>query len=349
MGWEKKSRADDSRALMSDALDAFLGKVDKKPLQDFVRFAKEHTELELCLRGNSKDNPRISIYCNNHIIFTVCTTGKVVVSFNHARYCENWRYYYDSLVNKYGFRGTIKNTESGIDVGEMTRTLRCNEAMNLNQIDALYEDVLQPMFYRYFEVEGKEGIVDYFKDGKTVSVSGKTEKRIQQKLYHQFAYQEDGYFFYDLEFAQRHGSMEEQACDTSNNKPDMLALRFDAQGKPEKIVFVEVKSTEAAMRGTSGISEHIEKMEAYDKLHERRVEACQIMNQYALLGLRGLSGKSYNHDDFKNLPREILLIFTGEAAEIWENDPEFEKDRQQTDKIDTPQGVDAVLYIAKSK
>ena len=346
MEQQKRSRAEDSRALLEHELRAFLGEDPRKPLAPFVQLVKEHGELELCFRGNSKREPHISIYSNNHVIFSVCTSGKIIVSFHHARYCENWEEYFDILTETYRFNGSKdrRDARNHLDIGALTRPLSGRQPLSYAQVNSLYETVLKPMFRVYFEAAGKRGVPDYFKQGDLVNPRGKTEKMRQQEIYHAFTSLRDGYFFYDLEFAQRHGSRSEQRNDASNNKPDMQAVRFNAQGRPEKLVFVEVKSTAHAMEGSSGLAEHFRKMRRYEKLEARRREACQIMNQYAKLGLRGLSEqKHFSYDDFSSLGLEILLIFTDEAMKRWESRA-FDSERVQFTQIPYPKDPAIRLY-----
>ena len=347
MEYQKKNRKEDNRALLESELRAFLGDNPKIPLNPFVQLVKDYSELELCFRGNSESSPRISIYSNNHVIFSVFTTGKIVISFNHARYCEKWERYFETLTKEYGFNGSKNKTndKGDIDVGEMTRSLKYNKPLTYPQVRALYETVLKPMFGEYFEAEGKSDVVDYFKHGVLVKAAGKKEKRRQQEIYRKFISTSNGYFFYDLEFAQRHENKKAQIEDKSNNKPDMQAIRFDSNGKPEKIVFVEVKCTDAAMKGASGLEEHLKKMKAYAKLEDRRKEACQIMNQYAKLGLRGLSNTDmFDYEDFARLELEILLVFTDDAIGLWENSSKFADDRKLAKKINYADDPNICLY-----
>ena len=331
---------DDSRALLKEELDAFLGINPRKPLSPFIELVKKHKELELCFRGNSEKNPRVSIYFRNNIIMNVYIAGRIEVSFNHARYCENWKDYYNSLRETFGFNcKDLNESDEEVNIGYITRPMyyEGRKPLKYDQIEDLYMNILKPMYLRYFDVAGKEKVSDYFKKGELVKPDKKTEKERQQEIYRRFTSINDGYFFYDLEFAQRHENNQELSNDKSNNKPDMQAIRFDKNGKPDRIVFVEVKCTESAMRGESGIVEHLRKMKLYDekKLINRRKEACDIMNQYAQLGLRHLSEKNhFNYEDYKDLEPEILLVFTDDAINIWEMDEEFVDDRRQTTKVE---------------
>lgn len=337
MEYQKKNRGDFNRALLGEELEAFLGNNTKKPLAPFVQLVKNNPELELCFRGNSSNTPRVCIYENNNIVFSVQTSGRIQVSFNHARYCKDWKKYFEKL-KKYGFTGSeMKTNEKGqIDIGYLYRSLDKNKPLTYKEVETLYKDVLKPVFNDYFSAAGDCKVVDYFKHGEKVKPKGMTEKKRQQEIYSQFKYLSDGYFFYDLEFAQRHKDKEEQDNDKNNNKPDMQAIRFGLNGTPEKIVFVEVKCTKDAMNGKSGLTEHLKKMKSYEKLEERRKEACDILNQYAQLELRGLTKQNiFNYNDFKNLKLEILLVFTDDAIKIWEKDDAFKDDRKRTTLINS--------------
>ncbi len=361
----KTSNEDDSRALLLKDFKRFT--VDDKKmtlskkddLSPFVKFVKAHDELELCFRGNSKDNPRISIYYNNHIVFSVSRTGLITISFNHARYSEKWDEYYKCLVTNWGFRASNKIVMDGdqiqlsypIDVGYMTRSVYHfqNEMMTYKEdyeknhsftnLEKLYQDILRHITEDYFNASNassdkKKDVKDFFKckKGKPASPSRKEEKVQQQKLFHKFKKNDTGYdlnyFFYDMEFAQRHKNKTESDEEKNKNEPDMLAIRFDQSGIiPKRIAFVEVKSTKEAMYGEdSGLIAHIEKMANYfdgnsDREAARRKEACDIFNQYAWLGLRGLNKNDVlGFRRFEPLEFEILLIFTGKARDEWKSD-----------------------------
>lgn len=352
MDWEKKSYKyeEDSRALLNkDLLKFEKGGV----LYPYVQLVKEYPEeLQLCFRGNSESNPRISIYYNNNVIFTVLKSGKVIVSFNHARYSKKWEEYYKTLTETYKFKGKIIY-EDEISIGEISRAFRGNPLLCFDDLKTIYEETIRPMFKEYFDASKKEKAKDYFKNKECI-VKGKAEKICQQALYYEFHSIKDGYFFYDLEFSQRHKNSKELEDDINKekiNQPDMWALHFNGKGKPDKIVMVEVKSTEAAMAGKSGIVKHMKKMKSYDKVPARIKEAYQIMNQYAKLGLRGLSDKDhFDVCDFKKLTAndlEILLIFTGEAKDIWESDA-FKEERKETEKLTYTQNEDIALYRMKN-
>ena len=346
MGWMKEHRSEPSRALLERELLPFLGQDPSLPLHPYVELVKSREELALCFRGNDPRAPRICIYSGNHIVFTVYTNGKTVISFDHARYCEHWQRYFHRLTEEFGFSGRIRRTSKGhISVGTMSRFPANSPPLERSQLQELYHTILRPIFDAYFSAGTQGQAVDYFRQGALVRVPERLEKRRQQELFRKFTFTKNGYFFYDMEFSQRHEDMASQRSDQTNNKPDMLAIRFDPQGQSERLVFVEVKSTKAAMRGASGLVEHLGKMERYEHLADRRREACQLMNQYAQLGLRGLSPQVFfPWEDFEHLPLELLLVFTDEAAELWQNHPTFAALRRRTSEVTIPECPEARLF-----
>jgi hypothetical protein len=150
-----------------------------------------------------------------------------------------------------------------------------------------------------------------------------------------------GYYFYDLEFQQKHKDKEELENDKNNNKPDMLAIKFNTLGKPEKLVIVEVKCMKAAWKGSAGLHVHINKMKAYFENKERKAirakEAYLILTQYAKLGLRNLNpSMTFEYDDFQSLKTETLIVLTDEAKKLWIKDKKIASLR-----------AEAVKYICK--
>lgn len=327
----------DCRALSENDFQKFFN----GDLSPFVELVKKHDELELCFRGNDK-NPCVCIYYNNHVIFKIHVNGIIVISFNHARYSKCWKTYYEKL-KEAGFKGSIRNLElkenrrnkevaKQITVGNMT----ANKQFTVSELEKIYKDILLKIFIKYFKVAGNNDVADYFKfdvkgdSGCKVNVPDKLEKVRQQALFTKMKFIKNGYFFYDMEFAQKHKSKDERDQDKKyNNQADMLAIKFNNNQKPEKIVLVEVKCKKASLYNDSGIKKHLEKMEPYIKTssdkeidkrkEQRRIEAWQIMNQYATLGLRGLSTANiFDYDnDFKKLDFQILLVFTDNAIDEW--------------------------------
>lgn len=323
----EKIKGEDCRALQKSNL---LKLMDEGKLHPYVELVKKHSELELCFRGNG-DPERINIYFNNHQVFKIEQSGAVYVSFDHARYCDNWKEYLDVL-KEYEFNIPVEILTSGgkDSIGELKRN-SFRYALSTEEVEFLYTEVVKPMFERYFEVEGCNNVIDYFKKkvGEkkyVVRPASLTEKKEQQKLYSAIRDKKSGYFFYDLEFAQKHENKKARDDDENKNKPDMQAIKFNEKGKPDKLVFVEVKCTKSAWdSGTSGLVDHIKRMREYENdginMSARRKEAYLIIKQYSILGLRGLNMEDcFEYDDFENLSLEILIILTGDAKKRWEED-----------------------------
>lgn len=175
---------------------------------------------------------------------------------------------------------------------------------------------------------------DYFKNAvsKDVENGGEStrtkrkdkwlEKIRQQQLFCRMKSTQNGYFVFDMEFSQRSMSGKEKY----KNEPDMLAVRFDENGKPCTYVFVEVKCTEGAYKGKSGFKQHLDAMEKYPEkyMQARYREAALIISHYKELGLYQLP-QNIEEEDYMKLPVEILFIFTDEAVSVFEKDTELRK------------------------
>ena len=229
----------------------------------------------------------------------------------------------------------------------------------MDELDDIYL-LLSEVFDRFFDEKYKDdqfllwankndpvnkGLV--FQKKKKVEL----EKIRQQQLFSLMKAQTDGYYFYDMEFEQKHKSSEDKELDKEkglNNKPDMQAIRYDTDGNPSAWGFVEVKCTKMAYGGKSGLKEHVNKMRKYildeENLKRRRREAYLIMSQYEKLKLE-MFKKPLNDNDFANLPAEILLIFTDDAISEWtsERDESFVKLRNEQKIIKLDNNVDAIM------
>lgn len=334
----------DNRALSEEVFNKFCNEY----LAPFIELVKKHNkELEFCFRGNDSP-PSVCIYYNNHVVFKVYTNGQTEISFHHARYSKCWKNYYDKLIQA-GFEGKIKNKRLN-EHRKYTEVIREIEVRNLKskenisftfgELDNLYTNILLPMFQEYFKAAGCERVPDYFKyykkEDKEISgfkvdrVPSKLEKIRQHELFTKMTFLNNDYFFYDMEFAQKHKSRKEREADKENNQPDMLAIKFDNNQKPEKIVLVEVKCNKNSLSNKAGIKKHFESMKSYVECinnnsliaksrENRKIEACQIMNHYAKLGLRGLtSANKFDVNDFTSIKEfQILLIFTDDAIHEW--------------------------------
>lgn len=282
------------------------------PFYEFVINHKK--ELVLCFRGNG--NPEsIVIYHNNHIVWELCgDEDRIGISFNHARYNENWESIRDAL-NKIGF--DVKDKEgklirpNGADSIGMLYCMCTSDKYSTDPegfVRESYELIMNMM--KEFFAPKKESDFDYFKNSNTKYKKNLAEKRWQQKLFNDLKYCKTGLFAYDLEFSQPDG-----ASQSESNEPDMLALRYENE-IPVAIVLVEVKSLGSACRpnsnSNSDIYSHIEGMKVYSKsknIGSRRKEAHDILMLYKELGLYVKDGQQIP-DSNNKLPIECVLIFT---------------------------------------
>lgn len=167
----------------------------------------------------------------------------------------------------------------------------------------------------YCSGEEKKDIFEkIFSEKYTSNPQPCVEKHIQQEIFKYNNLMRNGLFVYDLEFAQP-SKADMPTFENSANKPDMFAVRYNKNGVAKAICLVEVKSTESALKGKSGVTKHLAGMLEYasDKslMDDRRKEAYQIIEQYKSLGLRGLSEDTKTDlDEFMKLPVEIIFIFS---------------------------------------
>ena len=328
----------DNRAISDEFFERFK---PGKDLHPFVKLVKEYeNELEFCFRGN--DNS-VSIYYNSHQVFKIAADGSVEAGFRIARYCEDWQ----ERLNKL--------EEAGFVGGEAGKKLPIRSNVNVplvfNELRRLYEEIMSPMFIRFFSVQGKDGTVDYF-DEKTCKPKRALEKISQQELYRKLKNTKSGYFLHDMEFHQPHSNIYEQRKDENNNEPDMLGVYFNDSGDPERLVLVEVKCTEQSVNDKkSGLDKHISCMENYagceEHIRARRREAFEIIKQYAELELRGLSkefaasyDEKFYEKHFKDMPVEALIVLTDEAKEC---SPGVKKKYNEYDEVEV-ENLDAKLY-----
>lgn len=271
----------------------------------FVELVKEHQELgkprlALCFRGNDQKSEKVDIYHNTHRMFRF-SSQTLYVNHDYFKYCpdsEKERLI-NSLITKYGFKKVSKGLSRTID------------AQLLAKLDDLYGDLIEVFDY-------------YFSSAKR-----QLEKERQQQLFHFLTEQQNGYFAYDLEFAQRHRRKADRENNEENgesNRTDMLAVKF-CMGSPAALAFIEVKSDKTACEGESDVKTHIDSMLKYPKdeeiLKARRREARLIMHQYNKLGLITLEkdpGLKKYKDLYKDLSLERVLVFTDTAKEWRKSD-----------------------------
>ena len=296
-----------SRTLFNKLLD------EKGIYHPFYMFVLEHKkELVLCFRGNG--NPEsIVIYHNNHKVWELRgDEDKIGISFNHARYSENWEDIRGAL-DELGFDVRDKDGKLiGPDRSDSIGMLYCSCASDMycanpeEFVSESYKIVMDMM--KDFFAPKKEIDYDFFKKCYTKYKKNLAEKRWQQKLFNDLKYYHTGLFAYDLEFSQPDG-----ANQSESNEPDMLALRYK-DGIPAAIVLVEVKSLGSACgsREKSGIESHIKGMKSYSKsknITNRRKEAHYVLQLYKELGLY-VKDDQIIPDLDNGLPIECVLIFT---------------------------------------
>lgn len=183
-------------------------------------------------------------------------------------------------------------------------------------------EILKPLIDDFFNTDLK---FDYFKNEESYH-KNYIEKVRQQELYKEFDNLQNGLFVYDLEFAQKSIS----GVSSNKNQPDMLGIRFK-NGKPEKIVFIEVKSTELAVKDSkSGLKKHLEGMEKYIKeelaINNRIEDVYKILSQYNKLQLRKVS--NVDKYMYNKLPIEIRFVLTDDAAKYVMRNKEYWKKRK---------------------
>lgn len=279
------SEKEDHRYLSEGALGKFLPGGNHRA---FVELVQKTPELAFCFRGNSGN--QATIYYRNHIVFRILSEGNVQFNFGHARYMKEADQLKKTL-SDFGFK--FKENQKA---GTVSMPAETAAKMTLEDLKKLFYCYIKPM-------------IDTFSDEKRL-----TEKAVQHQLFlHPNCKKlENGYFIYDLEFSQPH------AKDLgSKNQPDMMAIRFNGDGKPERLVFVEVKSKPEAMYGESGLKKHIDGMESYPEwlLPIRREDAYYILNQYIQLELLEAPSRPFVKAEFMELPQESLLVFTGKAVD----------------------------------
>lgn len=287
-------------------------------LHAFVKLVQEKPELVLCFRGNS--GTQCTIYYNNHEFFKIeLVSGKPRLSFNrrHARFWDrSSKDAIDGLAILKRF-GIIEKIDKAKNTGKFINN---GQFLCLNDLKEIY-CVRKMMLESYFS---ESDSFDFYDPScKVDKTDWKLEKREQQRLMSTNTDRDNGYYIYDMEFAQAFESKivkdiyKNLSGAMNQNKPDSLAIRYE-KGTPKALVFVELKSTEAAMKGTSGAIKHMEGMKNYvsnhlnkEFIYNRLIEARDMMKCYQQLRLHTCSSKSI--EDFSSLRIELLLVITENA------------------------------------
>lgn len=309
----------DSRAISSELKNMFY--LPEGVFYPFYLHVKNHTEqLAVCFRGNGTPE-KISIYHNNHIVWDLYEDGsgpKVAMSFNHARYCEDWEEKRDELGNLgfdiYDKAGEPISTREADTIGMLV--CDCNGTKYSRDpygfVIKSY-GVIMDIMRIFFQPKQNEDF-DYFKQSFTKYKKNLAEKRWQQWIFNRLKNSYNGLFAYDLEFAQPGAQGED-----NTNEPDMLAVRYE-EGTPVAIVLLEIKSLFSACKPrkkkngakSSDIYEHIKGMKKYsqsDNVQSRRKDAYKILNDYYDMGLYVKHGQIIPPEN-NNLPVECAIMFT---------------------------------------
>ena len=348
---------EDSRKVSEE----MLNELKKGKFSEFIKFIKQNPKynLALCFRGNSKEYGRESviIYYNNHKVWELIKEDDnfyVRISFNHARYTEDWKDKLKELCENYYFVGenlknidinnAIKKTKykktKGDDSYQYTIGYLIAKNVNFNEkfVKETYNIIISLMEDYFNPKENPEENIDWFKssyEGKKIICKRRNEyieKRRQHELYLELNNSENGLYIHDLEFAQKNMPNLKKV----NNQPDMHAIRLK-NGKPESFVVIEVKSTESAMKDEkSGLKRHLEGMEeAYTKkanrkfVNNRLKEAFDIISQYQKLGIRPIKKFNFEKDLelYTSLNKiEIRFILTDGAASYYRRNKKYFKD-----------------------
>lgn len=234
--------------------------------------------------------------------------------------CEIALYIKKSTKSYFTIEETGKNEEAsgkiiGGDVGEIRSTKAKFDRTFVEDSYKILSELIKSYFYRYKDIEvngnnesENDSRLDYFrvevwkkifkwseekcreKQKKLKSSNTNNpliEKRWQQRLFSYFKFTECGdddskVFAYDLEFSQRFPSSDVRKI-LGCNEPDLLAIRFK-NGKADKLLLIEVKSTKSACTGDSGIEKHLDGMKKYSKMsfyiRQRIDDAKKIFLQY---------------------------------------------------------------------
>lgn len=354
----------DCRALSEPFLSEFMEGGKYEP---FVKLVKKYKdELELCFRGNNLPSEAVCIYYNNHLVYKIESNGNITINFDHARYSKDYNTYWTMINQTYEFNTNApkeprikvkvnKRKKTG-DVSYSTEvsyiTAPYNESIK-NNVERIYVDCIRKMLIDSFDTRNTK---DYFREkaDKTndkykgqLSQSGRKaiwlEKVRQQQLFAKMKHTTDGYFFFDMEFSQKSLKDSDQYGEALSNEPDMLAIFFDSNGLPKKYTFVEVKCTNSAYTGKSGMVAHLQKMKEYpvEYMEARLREAALVLKQYEKLGFYSFAQPVQMADYMKLVSKkpENLFVFTDDALDKFRCDNcneiiDFKKNAKKKEEID---------------
>ena len=289
---EHYASKDDCRALRRDG-DLWKS-LNGGALAPIVKLVRKKPDLELCFRGNS-GNESVTVYYNNNEFLRFDSKSKPYFNRNHSRYQKE----------------PLKEIE------KLQHLL--NDFFDFEEIYTVRKRMMDTYFNKELEL-------DYFKGKDGIKAARKKdckyEKQEQQKLMSANVNRENGYYIYDMEYAQAFESeavkiIYEKNTNGQHNKPDSLAIRYE-NGKPVKLVFVELKTTSTAMQGKSSAINHMAGMRNFvnwdlvnnkgEFLRNRKIEAKKVMEEYQDLNLHSCGDRPI--EDFEHLDVELLLVIT---------------------------------------
>lgn len=317
---------EDNRAISNEFLDDLLNKnhILNYILEKYVKDSKK--DLILCFRGNG-ENESIILYRNNRIFWKIIKQQngyRLDLSFDHAKYSENFWDVLEALqklnIGKNIDKNKVKSKTNGIErkFGLIGGQI---DKFTPEKIDELYK-LTDSILNDYFDQDKKK---NYF----MISGVGEPKKEYLEKIIQQKIFQglpkpddEQGYMIYDLEFrAPGKNSL-------NKNKPDFFAVRYESN-RIKGLVVGEIKSTRNAMStGNSGLIDHLDKMKKDIKNYNidgvRRKEAINILQEYSILGYRGLANDIFEVNCKINFD-EILIVLTDDAIKAY-TDNKVEKE-----------------------
>lgn len=232
----------------------------------------------------------INIYYRGHSLYKIAQkNGGYTVSFdfNHARYTEN---YQEKLA---GIGMTLPNKRTEPEYPRKVKNKGKEKVISGNNTISKYIFKYDSAFWANSLPLLKGLIDDYYAEDKAkdyfmakvaefgLKSRGKKsqllEKRRQQQIALANCFTENGYFVYDIEYAEPKGSGEKL-----HGRFDMLAVKV-SNAVAEKLLLIELKSTKEACEGTSGIENHRSDMAHYldpenDKARDRIAEAHETLD-----------------------------------------------------------------------
>lgn len=308
--------------------------------EEFTKLVRKHNELELLFRGNSGTNGEAIIYYCNNIVFKLSVSkngkkGKITINYNHLRYTKKWQKIIEDYT-KYGFPlKSVKDIKpnKSYGIGYVNANVDLTKVKKLDQeyVEGLY-DISRRVMKDYFCLDNSENRINWFRESFGVQQTGRAkpdycEKANQQAYFTAHSKIKGGLFVYDLEYKEPfiNSTEKTEAMKAKKrkkmNKPDCLAIRFDATGYPVGFAFVEMKSKKEAEEGKSGTEEHLDGMmdDLLDKnfVKLRIKEANQIIRDYQSLELKNIkkSDSIPNIVDYiDRIKPEIIIVYTDESA-----------------------------------